>query len=291
MAIDATAGGVNANSYITVADADVYFSSRLNSSAWDDSATQEEALLHACVILEQFQYVGIPVTDTIHEDGLNDGPPYQALKWPRVLNDDGDLIRNYAGTAQVETATIVGTITGDGDAAVIVTAAGLTDSPITLNVAVLIGDTSAVVATKIRAALNANSNITDFFTVGGSGADVVLTAIDEDANDSTMNVAYDNGTCTGLTGDAASTNTRAGALYAVPEPIKRAQCEVALWLLETGAAEGAAAGSESLMSVNLGPIKLNYDSGSALSFAVDRTGLPIEAARFLQGLRHYAVLA
>lgn len=289
MAIDATAGGATANSYLTIADADAIAAERLGVTAWDDSDDQERALLHATQILERFDYVGIPVTDTLREDGWIDGPPFQALKWPRVLNDRGDLIRNYAGAKQIETATIVGTITLDGNATVIVTADGLVGSPITLNVAVLNGDTAATVATKIRADLNANPDITDFFTVSGSGAHVVLTALVEAANDPTLNIAYDNGTCTGLTGDATSVDTRAGAVYAVPMQIQRAQFVIALWLLANpdAAALGGSPGA-TLATAEIESITLRYNSNGASGF-VD--GLPIEAAQLLSGLRLYSVLA
>lgn len=290
MALDATAGGENANSYVTVAEADAYFAMRLNSATFDDSEVKEEALLHACLLLERYDYIGIPVTDTFEEDGYNDAPPYQALKWPR-LTSGGELIRNYGGTKQVETATIVGTITGSGNAMVTVTADGLTGSPIALSVAVLELDTASQVATKIRAALNADSDISDFFTVGGTGAVITLTAITAAANDATMNLAYDNDTSTGLTGDPTSTDTTPGALYAVPTPIKYAQCEVALWLLQTGSDAGGISGSEQLLGVDLGPIKLKYGAGESGGFSIDPTGLPIQAARFLKGLRLYAIAA
>jgi len=290
MALDATAGGENANSYATVAEADAYFAMRLNSTTFDDSEVKEEALLNACLILEQFDYIGIPVTDTPNEDGYNAAPPYQALKWPRVTAN-GEMIRNYGGTKQVETATIVGTVTGSGDAEVVVTAAGLAGSPITLSGPVLDMDTATQVATKIRTALNANSDIAAFFTVGGSGTLITLTAKTEAANDSTMNLAYDNDTCAGLTGDSTSTDTTPGALYAVPTPIKRAQCETALWLLQTGTDAGGISGSERLLGVDLGPIKLNYGAGDAGGFTTDPMGLPIQAARFLKGLRLLAIAA
>lgn len=117
-----------------------------------------------------------------------------------------------SGTFQKETASIVGTITGSGNASVVVTAAGMTGSPITLSVAVTSGDTASVVATKIRTALNANAVIAAFFTIGGTAADVTLERTVSAANDGTMNVAYDNDTCTGLTGDSTSTHTTAGVL-------------------------------------------------------------------------------
>jgi hypothetical protein len=290
MALDATAGGENSNSYVIVAEADAYFAMRLNSATFDDSDLKEEALLHACLLLEQLDYIGIPVTDTPEEDGYNDAPPFQALKWPRVT-ENGELIRNYGGTKQVETATVIGTITGSGNATVTVTADGLTGSPIALSVAVLELDTASDVATKIRTALNTDSDITDFFIVGGTGAAITLTAKTEAANDATMNLAYDNDTCTGLTGNPTSVDTTPGALYAVPTPIKYAQCEVALWLLQTGSDAGGVSGSEQLLGVDLGPIKLKYGAGDSGGASTDLSGLPIQAARFLKGLRLYAIAA
>lgn len=115
-----------------------------------------------------------------------------------------------AGTRQVETATVVGTITTAGNATVIVTAADMTGSPVTFNVAVLVGDTASVVAGKIRNAINGNYSLVEMFTVSGSGANVVMTSKHLSANDSTLNISVDNGTCAGLTQDLTSTNTTAG---------------------------------------------------------------------------------
>ena len=53
------------------------------------------------------------------------------------------------GSVQIETATASGTITGDGDAEVIVTAAAVEGSPKTLSVAVLNGDTASDWAGKV----------------------------------------------------------------------------------------------------------------------------------------------
>lgn len=121
---------------------------------------------------------------------------------------------NDAGTVQIETATIVGTITGDGDASVVITAAGMTGSPITTAVAVLTDDTPTETAAKMAAELNLDSDITDLFHVASSGADLILTRLVPAANDATLNIAYDNDTCTGLTGDATSADTQAGSTTA-----------------------------------------------------------------------------
>ena len=122
--------------------------------------------------------------------------------------------RTDGGVCQVETATIVGTITGDGNASVILTAAGMTGSPITTAVAVLTDDTPTQSAAKMATALNLDTDITDLFNVASSGADLIVTRLVPAANDATLNIAYDNDTCTGLTGDATSADTTAGSATA-----------------------------------------------------------------------------
>lgn len=115
-----------------------------------------------------------------------------------------------AGTAQVETATIVGTISTAGNASVVVTAAGMTGTPKTIAVPVALGDGAAAVAEKIRTALAADTAVAAMFTVGGADADVVLTRKIKAANDTTLNIAFDNGDCAGLTADSSSADTTAG---------------------------------------------------------------------------------
>jgi len=116
-----------------------------------------------------------------------------------------------SGAAQVETATAAGTVSGSGNATVIVTAAGMSGSPITLSVAVLNGDTPSVWAQKVRDALAADSRITALFAVSGSGASIVLTRTSKAANDATLNISLANGTSTGITTAGTSANTTAGS--------------------------------------------------------------------------------
>jgi len=123
-----------------------------------------------------------------------------------VYNHDDD------GVCQVETAVIVGTITGDGNAAFTVTATGMDGSPITEQVAVLTDDTPTEVATKAAAQLNTNGDISGMFDISSSGANLVLTKWDPAANDVNLNIAYTNNGCTGLTPDASSDNTVAGSV-------------------------------------------------------------------------------
>ena len=142
-------------------------------------------------------------------------------------NDSTGTTAWTAGQAQVETATAAGTITGSGNATVIVTAAGMTGSPKTISVAVLNGDTAAVWAGKVRTALAADTAVSALFTVDGTTTAIRLTRKPTAtytvgtasvplyaANDSTLNISLDNGTCTGITTAATSANTTSGILSA-----------------------------------------------------------------------------
>lgn len=127
----------------------------------------------------------------------------------------GAVTGTAAGTAQVETATIVAAAgaTTAGNLNVTVTSALVTGSPLLIPVALLTSDnTASLVATKVRAALNATAAITAHYTIGGSAATYSLTtsAINHAANDATLNMAHVNGTCVGITTAATSANTTAG---------------------------------------------------------------------------------
>jgi spore germination protein YaaH len=117
-----------------------------------------------------------------------------------------------SGVAQVETTPIVGTITGDGNATFTITGTGITGSPLAISVPVLNGDTPTVVAAKAAVVVNATAAVAALYVASSVAADFKLTAIKAEANDATLNIAYTNGTCTGLTPDATSDNTTAGVL-------------------------------------------------------------------------------
>lgn len=117
-----------------------------------------------------------------------------------------------AGVRQVETATAAGSITTSGNIAVTVTAAGVTGSPITLNVAALNGDTAAAWAQKVRIAIAANAAISAVYGVSAAlDATITLTRINPAANDGTLNIGLADGTSVGVTTAASSTNTTAGS--------------------------------------------------------------------------------
>jgi len=74
-AIDATASGADANSYVTLAEANTYFGDRLHKDNWINAGASEKtaALLWAVKVLDsRVDWKGSRTTDT------------QALSWPRV---------------------------------------------------------------------------------------------------------------------------------------------------------------------------------------------------------------
>lgn len=168
-----------------------------------------------------------------------------------IDSEKTDLIAEYTakgytatgiGTKQVETATVVGTVSTAGNASVVVTAAGMTGSPKTLSVAVALNDTASQVAEKIRAALEADSAVTALFAVGGSDANIILTQLLAAGNDNALNIAIDNDTCAGLTTAASSANTTAGVAAQNEllfwDKLTKAQClEFAISISIDGASE------------------------------------------------------
>ena len=150
------------------------------------------------------------ISDTIALSGTSTVAGSKAFKTVAEV----DLpVQTHTPTAQVETATVVGSVTGSGNATVVITAAGMTGSPKTDSVAVLNGDAATDVGLKIRTALAADTAVTAMFAVSGAGANIILTALTPAANDATLNVSIANGTCTGLTSAPTSANTTAGVAY------------------------------------------------------------------------------
>jgi hypothetical protein len=118
---------------------------------------------------------------------------------------------NSLGTQQVETTAAVGTTTLDGNVTIVVTSAILDASPRTIQVPVLLGDTAATWAAKVRTALIQSGDISSHYNVGGTGTSISLTARKAAANDSTLNISIANGSPNpGITADGTSEDTTAG---------------------------------------------------------------------------------
>lgn len=175
------------------------------------------------VVITGTDALGATITDTIAENGVAAVSGVRAFKTVTDISLPAQSHSPVAqvetatangtitvGVKQVETATAAGTITLAGDASVIITAAGMTGSPKTKAIAVALNDTASQWADKVRVALAADADVTALFDVSGTTTAIVLTSKTKSANDATLNISLDNGTCTGITTAAASANTTAG---------------------------------------------------------------------------------
>lgn len=118
------------------------------------------------------------------------------------------------GIRQVETAVVVGTITTTGNATFTMTKSGMAGTPLAVTVAVVDDDVASTVATKAAAALNADASFNAVLHAVANGSNVIVTCLSAAANDASMNLAYTNDTCAGLTPDASSNDTTAGVAFA-----------------------------------------------------------------------------
>ncbi len=88
--IDATAGGANANSYMTLAQADAYVEAMINStdvSKWStgNEDSRNRALAAAAQRLDRERFIGARATNT------------QALQWPRTgVRKPDTYVNTYA---------------------------------------------------------------------------------------------------------------------------------------------------------------------------------------------------
>lgn len=94
----ATAGASNANTYITLADADTYHDSHSYATTWTSATDDQQkvALVWATRLLDaHYQWVGTIASDT------------QSLRWPRAAtyDRDGRLLANDEIPEAIEFAT------------------------------------------------------------------------------------------------------------------------------------------------------------------------------------------
>jgi len=159
------------------------------------------------------QYVG---SGYLNENAGGSGYSSAALGSGKDYAYSGQLpggIKLYeVGSAvkQVETATAAGTASATGVATATVTGIYITGSPVVVNVNITNGDTAAVIASKIRAALRATDVVIQQYEVSGSTTSIVLTDRFYRASDGTLNIAIGTGTATGVTAVPSSANTTAG---------------------------------------------------------------------------------
>ena len=116
----------------------------------------------------------------------------------------------YVGTQQTHYATIVidgatFLITGAGNGAFTVTANGLAGSPLATDVALALGDNAADVARKAAIGLNAVPAIAAWMTFYAVGNLLYCRLVEAAADDATVEIAFADNGCAGLTDDATGT--------------------------------------------------------------------------------------
>lgn len=97
LVIDATIGGADANSYLTLAEAETYFEGRLHSSNWTGAteADKKSALVMSARMIDQtFAWQGSRASTT------------QALDWPRssVVDCEGASVLSTIIPTQIQSA-------------------------------------------------------------------------------------------------------------------------------------------------------------------------------------------
>jgi hypothetical protein len=113
------------------------------------------------------------------------------------------------GTPQIETVTVVGTITSAGSPRLLIDAYYLPNHGKIITATGVEEDSASVIGGKLRAAAVADATINDLFVVGGSGADISLTYRITPGNDETFALTVDNGNGAGLT-ETYSVHAQAG---------------------------------------------------------------------------------
>jgi len=96
MALDATLGASDANSYVTITEANAYFIDRMHSSSWEDVDNPSALLISASQMLDWYiKWKGTKTTTT------------QFMQWPRTgaLRPDGTEIDDDVLPSEVKTAT------------------------------------------------------------------------------------------------------------------------------------------------------------------------------------------
>ena len=135
----------------------------------------------------------------------------------QLTGDDAkfELVRADLNAPQLQVMTKVVTAAPDADGTITltITAAGMDNSPLDVEVELvaLTHTSQSLVAAAIRTALAADEDIAAFFTVGGTGASVVLTAKAAAADDATMAMEFADTDSTSAT-MGATEDTTPGAL-------------------------------------------------------------------------------
>jgi len=141
---------------------------------------------------------------------------FDVVKRRWYINNHQFAVEAVDPQAQIETATIVGTITTGGTVALTLTAESVNGgTPYSFDVTVSLGDNAETVAGKIRIAMDADPIINAEYTISGATDKIIMTSKTAGVHDDTLNLAYANGGCAGLTADSTSTNTQKSYTFVI----------------------------------------------------------------------------
>ena len=124
----------------------------------------------------------------------------------------GTILNIGVGDVQIETATLVGTISNPGNINFVITCTGMVGTPLTLVIPVINGNAASVAAT-VRTFLHDDASaaaVRFLFDISGATDKVILTRKVPAATIANLNMASDTGSATGLTSEATSAPTHAG---------------------------------------------------------------------------------
>jgi phage tail sheath gpL-like len=141
------------------------------------------------------------------------------------------------GTRQVETATGSGTATSNGVVAVVLTSKGMDFSPLTINVPVFSGETASQWMDRVRAYFQTTPQVQMYFSVSGSGSQMILKRRSPFAsNDTTLNVSIGGTgtTATGIASSPTSTNTTAGSEFSYMTQISFYEANISVTASQVG---------------------------------------------------------
>lgn len=114
------------------------------------------------------------------------------------------------GEHQITRAIVQGIITQSGKISVVITASGMANSPKTIPVSVLEDDLPYDIAEKIQEELSDDSDVLNFFNIGGVGVNLELACKQAADNDTTINLALFKGTAEGLVNSPNSSDIQLG---------------------------------------------------------------------------------
>lgn len=137
-----------------------------------------------------------------------------ALRLAKAIGLLTDALVVAAGTLQTMTLTVIGSVGGSGAGNITVTVTAANSVALASGKAIVVAvansDTATQIATKIKTAMDADTDVTAFFTVSRSGAILTFEAKTSAAPDATMNAGYALTTATGPTAVPTATQTVAG---------------------------------------------------------------------------------